>query len=177
MVESKTELMAYIGLGSNMGQREKNLRDAVSALGALPESRLGLVSSIYETEPWGIKNQADFYNQVVEIQTKLNPQALFEKCQQIEKKLGRLSKEKWGPRVIDIDILLYSDLRLDEKGLMIPHPKLTERRFVLVPLTEIASSQVVPGINKTVAKALEMCKDEGEVNLFSAVINKGGQRW
>ena len=121
-----------------------------------------------------MKNQADFLNQVVEIHTKLKPGILFGQCQQIEKNLGQLSKEKWGPRVIDIDILLYSDLQLDEKDLMIPHPKLTERRFVMVPLAEIAYSQIIPGINKTVAETLESCEYEGAVNLFRAVKNKGG---
>lgn len=176
MVESKAQIVAYIGLGSNLGDREKNLANAFQALCTLPDSCMRSSSSIYETEPWGMKVQADFLNQVVEIETILDAYDLFEACQTIEKKLGRLSNEKWGPRVIDIDILLYSDSLIEERGLKIPHPQITNRRFVLVPLSEIAPTRLIPDVNLTVEEALAYCQDKGKVNLYRAVTNNGGRR-
>jgi len=177
MNESKTEVAAYIGLGSNVGPREQNLKDALQALSDLGGCHLGSISSVYETEPWGLKAQDDFLNQVVEIKTTLSPHQLFDACQQIEKNLGRINKEKWGPRLIDIDILLYSDLQLEEKELVIPHPHLTGRRFVLAPLAEVASDFMIPGFWQTVGDALASCQDDGKVHMVSAVTIKGGDHW
>lgn len=159
----------FLGLGSNVGDREAYLNQAVSAIGNQKDIRIGCVSSIYETEPWGKRDQNFFLNQVIAIETELDPQNLIVTCQRIEKDLGGNRGGRWGPRRIDIDLLLFGDQIIDEENLQVPHPRLSERLFVLVPLNEVASVMMIPGSGQTVRKALERCSDQGSVRLHKKV--------
>lgn len=130
-----TDHRAYIGIGTNLGELRANLelaREAIARLGTIIAE-----SSIYRTAPWGNLDQPSFLNAVVLLETRLAPRALLEGLQETERRLGRTVSERWGPRVIDLDLLLYDDLDIDEPGLRVPHPHLRERAFVLVPLAEI----------------------------------------
>lgn len=139
---------AYVGLGSNLGDREALIRRAATLIGA---RRL---SSIVETEPWGYEDQPRFLNAVAEIETQLAPRALLDQLLEVERQLGRERVgPRWGPRTVDLDLLLYGDEQVEEPGLVVPHPCLTERLFVLEPLAELDSAQRIPG-NGTVADAL-----------------------
>lgn len=135
----------YLSLGSNLGDRRAMLRRACELL-----RREGLhlvqASSLYETEPVGLTNQPAFLNAVVEFQSGQSPLEVLAAVQAVEGALGRQRSVRWGPRTLDVDILLYDDLQVDEPGLRIPHPRMHERRFVLVPLLEIAPNAAIPGI-------------------------------
>jgi 2-amino-4-hydroxy-6-hydroxymethyldihydropteridine diphosphokinase len=132
--------LAYVGLGANLGDREAAIRRAVELLGA------GRLSTLRETEPWGYADQPCFLNAVAELETEEEPRALLERLLAIERELGRLRVgSRYGPRTIDLDLLVYGDLELDEPGLTVPHPLLHEREFVLEPLAELAPELVVPG--------------------------------
>ncbi|MGM0501712.1 MAG: 2-amino-4-hydroxy-6-hydroxymethyldihydropteridine diphosphokinase [Bacillota bacterium] len=133
----------YLGLGTNLGDKEKNLRTAVELIGKINAVELTAVSSIYQTEPWGYTEQNDFLNLCVELKTDLEAAELLGKCQKIENELGRIREERWGPRIIDIDILIYDDLELVTPELTIPHPRIEERAFVLVPLQELNPELVI----------------------------------
>jgi len=146
-----------------VGDRAFYLNEAVTALSKLVRTSVATVSSIYETEPWGNKNQPFFLNQAVALETELSPEALLENCRQIEIQLGRNRKEKWSPRPIDIDILLYGEEMIQTPTLQIPHVHLASRRFVLVPLAEIASEARVPPSFCTVSVLLEQCQDPSAV--------------
>jgi 2-amino-4-hydroxy-6-hydroxymethyldihydropteridine diphosphokinase len=143
-------MRAFIGLGSNLGDREEHLRQAVRALDATPGIEVKQVSSVYETEPVGGPSQPDYLNAVVEIDTQLGPRAIFEACMTIEHALGRdrNSEEHWGPRPIDLDLLTIGDLVISDPDLEIPHPRLAERAFVLVPFSEIAPFIEIPGLGR-----------------------------
>lgn len=136
--KGKNSSRAFIGLGSNMGDRLGYLKAALGELAAHPEIRLGRASSFYESEPVGYRQQDWFINQVVEVETALDPWKLLAVLQGIENKLGRKRVIRWGPRVIDLDLLLYGELVLSGEELAIPHPRMYERNFVLFPLNEIA---------------------------------------
>ncbi len=128
----------YLGLGSNLGNREKNIKTALKYLEDQPEINLIKKSSFYETEPWGNTKQNKFINAACLIETSLDPHDLLKKIKQIEYEyMGRQKTEKWGPRIIDIDILLYEDKIINDAQLTIPHPHINEREFVLAPLQEI----------------------------------------
>ncbi len=140
--------LAYVGLGSNLGDREQTLRHAAAAIGAVR------LSTIRETEPWGLADQPRFLNAVAELETELTARALLESLLDIERRLGReRTGPRWGPRTIDLDLLLYGEERLDEASLTVPHPRLHERLFVLEPLAELDPSLKIPGIG-TVQEAL-----------------------
>lgn len=126
---------AYLSLGSNIENRENFLKKAISEIKKI--AKITKKSKIYETSPVGYKNQGDFLNMVIQIETSLNPRKLLEEIQKIEKELGRERKIKNGPRTIDIDILTFEDTIVDEPNLKIPHPRMHERKFVLVPLLEL----------------------------------------
>ena len=130
---------AYIGLGSNVGDRVKNVERGVAEIAALPDTRVTAVSSLYLTPPWGKLDQDEFVNRVIAVDTGLRPLALLEHLKQIEIKMGRREGEKWGPRVIDLDILWYGGQQINLPQLQIPHPYLRERLFVLIPLEEVNS--------------------------------------
>ena len=131
-----------IGLGSNVGDRAQHIGNAVGALAEL--GRLIRVSPLYETAPVGGPEQGPYLNAVVLIDTELAPQELLQRCLEIEKDAGRTRRERWGPRTLDLDILLYGDTELDEPGLTVPHPRMTERRFVLEPLLEVWPDAALP---------------------------------
>jgi 2-amino-4-hydroxy-6-hydroxymethyldihydropteridine diphosphokinase len=139
---------AYVGLGSNLGDRERLIRQAAELIGA---ARL---STLIETEPWGYANQPLFLNAVAELETPLTPRQLLDHLLDVERRLGRERVgAQWGPRTIDLDLLLFGDQMLDEPGLVVPHPRLTEREFVLKPLAELVPSLKIPG-KGTVQEAL-----------------------
>ena len=137
MPTTSTESMAYLSLGSNMGEREEQIENAVKALDRLPDTRVLRQSPLYESKPWGKTDQAEFLNLVVEISTNLAPHTLLRHCQNIEKQQGREDGEKWGPRPIDIDILLFGDRRIRTATLVLPHAHMWERHFVLRPLADL----------------------------------------
>ncbi len=136
--------IAYLSLGSNMGDKITNIENAIKAIGAVEGIRITSISSSYETEPWGKKDQDNFMNVVVEIASELSPLELLENLQKIEIKMGRQRLEKWGPRNIDIDILLFGDEVLGSQKLTVPHPYMRERLFVLIPLAEVNSEIKFP---------------------------------
>ena len=153
---------AYLLIGGNLGDRKANLSKA----NELISEQCGVItkaSSLYETAAWGITDQPSFLNQALEISTSLNAKQLMRKILKIEKMMGRKRKEKFGPRIIDIDILFYEDEIHDITFLKIPHPELQNRRFVLVPLAEINSEIQHPVLKKTIAELLEECPDNLEV--------------
>ena len=139
----------YLALGSNLGNREKHLSDAIAAIGSNNAITVITQSSVLETAPVGEVQQGYFLNAVVEIETVLSPQDLMRVCLEIEVQQGRTRSEKWGPRTIDIDLLFFSDRLLDEEGLRVPHPELQNRSFVLIPLVEIAPMIVHPSLGLT----------------------------
>jgi 2-amino-4-hydroxy-6-hydroxymethyldihydropteridine diphosphokinase len=132
----------FLGLGSNLGDREQNIRSALARIAALPETRVVAVSSVLETEPWGVRDQPSFLNAAAEIRSSLPPAQLLSAIKQIESDLGRTPTFRWGPRVIDIDLLLYGERRVHEVNLRLPHPHILERPFVWEPLAEIAPEVV-----------------------------------
>ena len=138
---------AYLGLGANLGDRLANMREAVRLLEAHGSCRVTARSPVYETKPIGIEDQPDFLNAVIAIETSLGPEALLDLCKSIENRLGRVRTNKWGPRVIDLDILLCGEAVVQQEGLTIPHPEAVNRAFVLVPLADIAPEiEVAPGL-------------------------------
>jgi 2-amino-4-hydroxy-6-hydroxymethyldihydropteridine diphosphokinase len=141
---SKT--IGYLSLGSNLGNPVKHLREGILHLEALEGLEVVKVSSFYETAPWGREDQPPFVNLCLEILTSLTPHELLEATQGIEKRMGRIKKEVWGPRLIDIDILLMGEAEISEDDLTLPHPYMTRRAFVLIPLGEIAPGLRIRGI-------------------------------
>jgi 2-amino-4-hydroxy-6-hydroxymethyldihydropteridine diphosphokinase len=153
----------FLSLGSNAGQRKANLNKAIRLLESMP-CKIIHVSSRYETEPWGSLQQQNFYNQVVEITTALNPFLLLNKLQEIERKCGRIpSTEHYAPRTLDVDILFYDDRIISAENLKIPHPLLPARKFVLIPLVEIAPELNHPVLGKSMVQLLDTCKDDKRV--------------
>ena len=149
----------YIGLGSNCGFKQENLAVARNKVTELEGTGISKSSSLYLTAPWGRTEQEDFINQVIEIETALEPLALLQGLQEIEIKMGRQRKEKWGPRIIDLDILLFGEEIIALQELVIPHPHLYARLFVLIPLQEIAPQLVFPdgkGIGEVLARAAQL---------------------
>ena len=152
---------AYLSLGANLGNREETLQEAVRRIGAAESVELTAVSSVYETEPWGKLDQPRFLNLAVAVETTLSPEALLALAQKIEKELGRVRHERWGARTIDIDILCFEGVERNTPDLTLPHPYMTERAFVLVPLAEIAPTLTVKG--KTVEAWRQATEDQGIV--------------
>ena len=151
----------YIGLGSNTGDKMATCHRALELLGK--EGRVTRVSSFYCTEPVGFPDQESFVNAVAEIETGLSPLALLATCHVIEDELGRRRLLRWGPRTLDLDILLYGDQVVNNTELMIPHPLMAARRFVLVPLCEIAPEARHPALNKTISQLLDELQDTHRV--------------
>lgn len=152
-------------LGSNMGDRAKNLELARKGL----ESRIGKIintSSIYETQAWGLADQDDFLNQALSINTNLQPEAILIEIKKLELEIGREATVKWGPRIIDIDLLLYGNEVIERDKLKIPHPMVADRNFVLVPLMEICGDEIHPVLRLTIEELYEASKDECEVWIY-----------
>ena len=143
---------AYLGLGSNLGKREKHLRDGVRLL--CNSLKLVQTSSVYETEPWGYVDQPPFLNLVCEVGTDQTPHQVLLTAKEMERRVGRSPTRRYGPRILDIDLLLYDDQVISTVSLTVPHPGMAERAFVLVPLAEIASTQVHPVIGLSVGELL-----------------------
>ena len=155
---------AYIGLGSNLGDRLANLRAAVRRLRGTAGLEVTRCSGVYETLPWGVEDQPTFLNAVVEVSTCLGPHTLLHVCLEIECGLGRQRDVRWGPRLIDLDVLLYGEERIESAELTIPHPCLEQRAFVLAPLAELAADRTLPS-RRSAAQALADL-DQGGVRLL-----------
>lgn len=158
----------YLILGSNLGDKFLSVQKATTII----RKRLGTVdaeSSIYETEPWGYSKQPNFLNKVIRLDTHFPPEELLKQLKSIEAELGRTPKERWRERLIDIDILYYSDKVVNAENLVIPHPEIPNRKFVLVPMNELAPDEVHPVNGKTQRQMLEECKD-------SLIVEKLGRK-
>jgi len=157
---------AYLILGSNLGDKLANLNKAISLI-ELKSGSVVLQSKIYQTAAWGNTNQSDFYNQCIKINTSLKPSELIDNVLLIEKIIGRTRGDlKWQERIIDIDILFYENLIINEPNLKVPHPFIQERRFVLAPLHEIAPNFIHPVYNKSVEELLAVCADNLDVKII-----------
>ena len=151
-------MKTYIGLGSNLGEREAQIRLALDDLARLPMSRLVRASSLYDSEPLGEVDQPNFLNAVAEFETELSARQLLWNLLLIERRLGRTRTRRWGPRTIDLDLLLYGQLVVEESDLKVPHPELTRRSFVLVPLVELDPLLVHPVTGETLLSHLASLK-------------------
>lgn len=151
----------YISLGSNMGDKEETLRHAVQLLQQQKEIEVVKLSSIYETDPVGYTNQDLFLNMVVQVRTTLPAQEMLEECQKIEQALKRVRIIRWGPRTIDLDILFYNHDNIETETLIVPHPRMHERAFVLVPLLEIDPNLIYPPTGLALRTMLELVGKEG----------------
>jgi len=153
------EHIIYLALGSNLGNRLSNLKEAIAALP--PQMEVKAKSAVYETPPWGYQDQPKFLNQVIKATTYLDPEPLLKHLKRLEVTLGRKEIFQNGPRLIDIDILFYDDLILNTRLLVIPHPRLQERGFVLLPLMDIDPDLIHPVSKKSVSQMMSACNVEG----------------
>lgn len=158
--------VAFVGLGSNLGDSAGILQEAFSALGILPATTLLACSRLYRTPAWGVTTQPDFLNAVAMLRTALPPRTLLTALLEIEREAGRLrlddGSDRWGPRTLDLDLLLYGDQCVNESGLHVPHPHLHERAFALLPLLEIAPDAVIPGIGPAHAALAKLASEDIE---------------
>lgn len=141
----RSEQRAYLSLGGNLGEPAKSMAAALRMLDKDSLTRVVAVASLYRTPPWGKLDQPDFLNTAAEIVTRQTPQGLLDLCLSAERALKRVRRERWGPRIVDIDVLAFDGVTVHEAGLELPHPRMTERAFVLVPLAEIAPELVIAG--------------------------------
>ena len=156
----------YLQLGSNIGDRLDNLDQSIKII----IERIGNVlekSSVYESTPWGVENQRNFLNQVIFVKSNFDPYTILDLVLQIEKDMGRIRIEKWGERIIDIDILFIDDLIIESENLCIPHEFIAKRKFVLQPMCEIAPGFIHPKLNKTISQLLQECIDDEKVNVYA----------
>jgi 2-amino-4-hydroxy-6-hydroxymethyldihydropteridine diphosphokinase len=156
-------MKAYVGLGSNLGEREAQIRMALDDLARLPATRLTRASSLYDSEPVGDVDQPNFLNAVAELESQLTARQMLWNLLLIERRLGRVRTQRWGPRSIDLDLLLYGDLVVDEPDLQVPHPELTRRSFVLVPLVELDPLLTHPVTGETLLNHLAWIKSRPPV--------------
>ena len=162
---NKNNNTVYLSLGGNLGDPAASMATALRLLDADDDTRVIAVSSLYRTPPWGKLDQPDFLNAAAEISTALAPRALLDLCLEAERKLKRVREERWGPRLIDIDILVFGDRIIHETGLEVPHPRMLERAFVLAPLAEIAPELAVGG--RSVSERLSAVDTSGIERLAS----------
>ncbi|MEH7418127.1 2-amino-4-hydroxy-6-hydroxymethyldihydropteridine diphosphokinase [Neobacillus drentensis] len=160
------ENTAFIALGSNIGNRYDNIVNAINYLKSDPAIQLVKLSSIYETDPVGYEDQDLFLNMAVKVQTSLSAMELLELCLKIELELGRKREIRWGPRTIDLDILTFNQENIETEKLIIPHPRILERAFVLVPLVEIDQNLRIPGVDKPLDILLDELPDKEGVRLW-----------
>ncbi len=158
------ERIWYLGLGSNVGDREQHLHDALKSLDSMRGSTVLRTSSIYETDPWGETDQGAFLNMVAEVSSDLDPHVLLAEVKRIECALGRQARRHWGPREIDIDLLAAGDLRIRTDDLIVPHPLILDRQFVLIPLADLAPGLRVEGVGPV----SEHVVDDGSVRRIGA---------
>jgi len=156
----------FLQLGSNMGERKEFLQSAivliVEEIGAIQKK-----SKVYESVPWGVDGQNNYLNQVLEIKSRFLVEEVLEKVLQIEDKIGRIRNEKWGERIIDIDILFFNDMVIEKEGLCVPHIHLHKRNFVLLPLQEIAPEFIHPKYQKTISELKQECRDSEKVEEYA----------
>ena len=157
------KVRAFLGLGGNLGDPRSAMASALQMLDAQEEIAIIAVSSLYSTPPWGVTDQPDFLNAVAALETSLSARALLDVCLSTEQALKRERIQRWGPRIIDVDVLLYGDASIQEDGLQVPHPRMMERAFVLAPLIEIAPSLHVQG--QSIQDALNEADKVGIVQL------------
>ena len=157
----------YIGLGSNLGDRKANIREAEEKLAALPETRIVKASSLYESEPHG-NAKTWFVNSVLEIETEFEPEELLKRTKAIETAMGRkrVKGKRWGSRIIDLDLLLFDNQTVNKRNLKLPHPEMQKRRFVLLPLSELAPHVTHPQLGTTISELLGGLKDPKKVVLL-----------
>ena len=187
------QVTVYLGLGSNLGRREENLSEAICLLGGTGRPTVGgaadgpeadgasidefwiiRVSSVYETSPWGYKDQPDFLNCVLEAYTSLSPEKLLERVQAVEQSVGRQPSVRFGPRHIDVDILFYGDDIVEQPNLQIPHPRLHQRAFVLIPLAEVQPALVHPLLKTSIGGLAVRVDGREGVNLWGPLLTKAG---
>lgn len=162
---------AFVGVGSNVGDRSARLVSAARDVKAIEGVKYVWSSSVYETDPYGKADQPKFLNAVLQVETSLTPPALLKELKAIEQRQGRTPGERWGPREIDLDILLYDGFVFQDDFVVVPHPDLENRKFVLVPLREIAPDLVHPVNGMTMEELLNACSDGGRVQMTSYRIN------
>jgi len=159
---------AYVGIGSNLGKKRENYQEALERIAKIPETKIVKESSIYESEPLGDSKEW-YVNGTIEIETDLKPDQLLKKFKNIERAMGRKKvRKRWGARIIDLDILLYDNLKIEKGSLKIPHPEMHNRKFVLIPLSEIAPQEVHPILGMTISELLVSVKDDKKVSLMRA---------
>lgn len=156
---SSRRAKAYIGIGSNIGNRQANIKRALDLLNSNENIEVSAVSSLVETAPVGYTEQPNFINAAAELYTNLTPRELLNTLLAIENQMGRTREVRWGPRVIDLDLLLYNNEHINEDGLQVPHPRIMERAFVLLPLAEIAPELILPD-GRTAREAAASIRDE-----------------
>ena len=157
---------AYIGIGSNLGKKKENYLEALDRIAKIPGTKIIKESSLYESEPLG-ESREWYVNGVIQIETELRPDLLLQKCKNIERAMGRKKvRKRWGARIIDLDIILYNNLKLEKGSLKVPHPEMHKRKFVLIPLSEIAPQVVHPVMGMTISELLVNVKDNKKVSLM-----------
>ena len=160
-------IIAGLGIGGNLGDAKQNLIDTINFIEVTDDISLLAVSKLYQTPPWGKLDQPPFLNACLLVKTQLSARALLTACLAIEDKLGRVRTERWGPRLIDVDVLYYSDQVIDEEGLQIPHPRMTERAFVMVPLSDIDPLKTLNG------KSVEVWVEDLDADGIEPLSNDG----
>ena len=161
------EARVFVGLGGNVGDALGSIQQAIAELSEIPRSTLLVRSSLYRTAPIGLEDQADFVNAVANFRTELSPRELLGELHRIERRHGRVRREKNGPRTLDLDLLMYDDLISDDPTMIIPHPRMHERAFVLLPLSEIAPDSVIPG-RGPIGELLSKLSNQGVTRLHVA---------
>ncbi|MFO7526836.1 MAG: 2-amino-4-hydroxy-6-hydroxymethyldihydropteridine diphosphokinase [Ignavibacteriaceae bacterium] len=169
------ENIVYIGLGSNKGDRLSYLKNSIAALNEIDSLKILKVSSVYETKPFGMEDQNNFFNAAVKLTTYLDPKSLLKVIKQVEDKLGRSESKKWGPREIDIDILLFNDLIFSDEFISLPHKGIIYRDFVLQPLCELEPGLVHPVLNLKLTEILAEIEEKYIINKIPEIPDLSGQ--